>query len=248
MRVQASLESKMSNSRQKLNWQLLTIILAGIAVAITLWLALTGKQSVLHSPSPKMTGSVPGNSPAVTILSTGKGQANPLSPNITNVSATTSGIEDLGGRMGIFNESASSLMRSNVPAKIDYGWLRIATQCISTLHGENASNIVREDAATQARLSGAELLLVGNATIDIRLAGLSRSIKSCDKLLEGSPISESERFGYRTHPGFVEFQNIARTLRNATDFNNDEVKVALSKVVAGPMFGTLESLMYNKLD
>ena len=80
------------------------------------------------------------------------------------------------------------------------------------------------------------------------MAEFSRSIDKCNQLYEGKLVSDDERNAMRALPAFSQFQAISLSLRDATNFDNEQSKTALSKAVSGPMFGVLESLMYNKVD
>ena len=97
-------------------------------------------------------------------------------------------------------------------------------------------------------MRGADALVVGNATEEIRAAGFSQSLDRCSAYFEGVTLSDHELASIRTLPGVSEVLTIMRKLSAAVDFDDGSAKAALSQAVAGPMLGTLESLILSKVD
>lgn len=250
MQFQVPGESNATKASRKSNWMVLTIISFCVAIAIAIWFVLSSEQKpaailpAFMARAVQVAPSVLTTAPTASV----QVQVNPYLRNDARLGNFTNRAEEVDGRLGAFNQNVTSLMRTNDPAKIDYARLRVSTQCLSTDHGVNATNAAWEAVATQSKLTGAELLLVGNATLAVRQEALARSIKICNRLREGSQDGDAESAAISAQSGFVQFQSIARTLREARDFNNNEVRDAVAKVVSGPMFGMLESLMYNKVD
>ena len=145
---------------------------------------------------------------------------------------------------GLFNESARTLMHSNVLAKIDYGRHRATLECRSlAYHGDGIG-------AVRANTLPAEntWLHFGDATEAMRLAGFSRSMEKCGKLFGGVRYSSEEMVATSALPGVAQVEAIRMTLRAADDFDDPKTKVALLQAVTEPMLSTLGSLLLNKLD
>ena len=248
MQVQVAGESNATEASRKFSWKVLTILSVCAATSIATWFIFARERAATNRLPASTKPAVQVAPSFLTTAPTGSVQVNPSEGNGTGLNTFASRTEKIEGRLGAFDQSVASLMRTNDPAKIDYARLRVSTQCLSTDPGVNASNAAWEAAASQSKLTGAELLLVGNATLDVRQAALVRSINLCTRLREGSQDGDAESRAISAQSGFVQFQAIARTLREAKDFNNGEVRDALAKAVSGPMFGMLESLMYSKVD
>lgn len=248
MRVQIAGESSTAEGSRKFRWKVLTIVSVCAAIVIAAWIIFASERAATNRLPAVMKPDVKGAASVLTTAPTGSVQVNLSERYSPRLNAFASRTENVDGRLGAFDQTVASLMRTNDPAKIDYALLRVSTQCLSTDHGGDASNAAWEAAASQSKLTGAALLLVGNATPDVRQAAFIRSINVCARLREGSQDGDAERRAISPQPGFVQFQTIARTLREAKDFNSGEARDAIAKVVSGPMFGTLESLMYNKVD
>ena len=159
--------------------------------------------------------------------------------------SSQSGLGDNG--LGIYNESARALMRSNSYVKVDYGSFQLRNVCRSFLNGQDGVLAVR-GSSSLPQAHKADELVIGNATEAVRLAGFQRSLDKCTKLFEGAVISQGERDAMVALPAFIQYRAILNTLGNAQNFDNPETIAALSSAVSGPMFGALSPLLSSKVD
>ena len=237
----------------KSNWKMYVVILLCVALGASIWYFQAAKrQAISHAMStPEQSSSVRASeAPALPI------KTNVVVEPTKNSIGSAENYNSIGlasRNLGLFDESASSLLRSNDLTKVDYALIRLGTQCLSLLRGDSPdgatrAELVRDAWHVHSKLTGAEALLVGSASTDARLAGLSRSIESCSKFHAGGVLSAEEAAALRSQPVFLERLALGRTLRDAKNFNDEDVKAALSKIVNGPLFGALESVMYNNLD
>ena len=149
--------------------------------------------------------------------------------------------------IGLFDESATSLIRSGKLAKIDYGLFNGRTWCLSLPYSGDGAKALK-DIAPRGPVSKADALSLGTANEAMRLVGFQRSSERCRKLYAGVQFTEEERVANGALPSVAQYRAILNTLGNAKDFNNPETMAALSEAVSGPMFGALSSLISTKVD
>ena len=138
-------------------------------------------------------------------------------------------------------------MRSNSLAKIDYGFARLNSVCRSFLSGQDGVTAVRKFLPL-AQLEKGEELLIGNATVEERVAGFQRSLERCTKLYEGAKLSEAELVSAGAQPSIVQYRALRNALGEANNLESPQTVAALSTAVAGPMFDALTPLLFSKVD
>lgn len=138
-------------------------------------------------------------------------------------------------------------MRSSNLAKIDYGFARLLTVCHSFRMGASGATRIRPFPPL-AQMEKGDELLAGNATVEERLAGFERSRERCSKLFDGAKLTDDEWDSIRTQPVFVQYLSVPHTFSAAKNFDSPEVIAAVSTIVAGPMFGALDYLLFSRLD
>ena len=156
-------------------------------------------------------------------------------------SRTTSGI-------GLFNESARSLMQSNVLAKIDYGRHRTFVECRSLAFYGDGVAAIRANMLPIAAKTDNSWLHYGDAADETRLKGFSRSVERCEKLFGAARYSSEEMVASSALPGVAQVEAIRATLRAANDFEDPKTKAVLAHAVSEPLFSAVGSLLLNKLD
>jgi len=150
-------------------------------------------------------------------------------------------------RLGIYNESVRSLMRSNNIAKVDYGSFQLRNVCRSFLHGQDGKTAVKRLLALPQTDKG-DALAIGNATEAERLAGFQRSLYKCTKLYEGARLTQNDQDEISALPSVLRYRAVLNSLRNAKTFDGAETLAALSDAASGPLFGALSSLLSSKVD
>lgn len=232
--------------------KLLVIALVCAAGAVLVWRDRAIEQQSVSAVSSTAVPDAPTNTlnrgdsaneaSGVSLLPSDRQSGSALAGNVTGPRTF------IANGLGLFNESARSLMRSSELAKIDYGRLRLNSECRSFILGGDGASLVRETGISLSQIKGVQTLLVGNATDEARMAGFSRSLERCRNLYEGTPITREEFALIDKLPGGMQYRAIRSTLLEAKDFDNPQSKAALTQAVSAPMYGVLASLLVSKVD
>lgn len=150
----------------------------------------------------------------------------------------------------LFGENLRKLLNSDRLKSADYATMRLKTACSGSLvlGSSRAESLIQKTADEKKVLPG-ERILVGGASYEMRLSAISRFDQLCSKILNGMPLTDSEFAAHNTKPEMDRWRMIARAARSELlDLSNQQTKVALDTVVATPLYGVLEGLLYSKLD
>ena len=228
--------------------KLAAILLCCAAVGLLIWFS---QRSTLQSASSTMSGARSQASGDSSSVSSSTSKLVSIPPDkrsdaaITRAGIWQGGLGD--NSLGIYNESARSLMRSNSLAKIDYGFARLRSVCLSFLSGQDGVTAVKK-LRPLAQVAKGEELLTGNASLEERLAGFQRSLERCSRLYDGEKLSEDELNSVGALPAVIQYRALRNTLNNAKDFDSPEMVAAVSTAVSGPMFEAMVPLLFSHVD
>ena len=224
------------------------IALGCAVLGVAIWHVGKSPENRGSSASPRTSSASPGAPKGSNPVFVSPLPADTKSATLRTIIGIGSGI-GANNDLGLFGETARSLVRSNVLAKIDYGQHRAYMECTSLASGVDGNKLVKESVLPQRTDKNRDSYLhYGYASEEARLAGFSRSLERCRKIFEGARLSPEETLLIRALPKVKEYEIIRATLREANDFEESKTKVALVQAVTEPMFGALASLLINKLD
>lgn len=228
--------------------KLAVILLCCVGVGLLIWYSQRNTPELASSTNSAARSQVGSNSPNGSSSNGALGSVLPGERSdaaITRAGIFQGGLGD--NSLGIYNESVRSLIRSNSLAKIDYGFARLNSVCRSFLSGQDGVTAVRKSLPL-AQLEKGEELLIGNATVEERVAGFQRSLDRCTKLYEGAKLSEDELALFRAQPSAVQYRALRNALAEANNFDSPQAVAALSTAVAGPMFDALTPLLFSEVN
>jgi hypothetical protein len=186
-------------------------------------------------------------------MSTNEGITEPTRTLSTTSSSNSNAIPVRpGAELGLFDKPVRSLTNSNSLAKIDYAMSRIRAQCMSVVYNSNGVKPIEDNfSAAAIRSFGEGALNFGRAVNATRSAAYARSIEKCGKLYESERLSQKEIDALDSRPEGKAYQALREALFSndvPKDFDSPQIKTAVEKVVAEPMFGLLSRLLLSHLE
>lgn len=228
--------------------QLGILLLCCVAGVLLIWYSQQVPPQAVSHPTSDARTQASGN-PSKNSLSDGSllsaFPSRQLDTGVSRNKFRQSGMDD--NRLGIYNESVRSLMRSNNIAKVDYGLFQLRNVCRSFLNGQDGITVVKRLVALP-QTDKADALVIGDATEAERLAGFQRSLDKCTKLYEGARLTQSDQDAISALPSVLRYRAVLNSLGNAKTFDGAETLAALSDAASGPMFGALSPLLAFKVD
>jgi hypothetical protein len=150
----------------------------------------------------------------------------------------------------LFGENLRKLLNSDRLKNTDYVAMRLIILCPGTLTlSASRANLLTQRMADEKKAGSAARFVIGAASYERRLSATTRFDQLCSKILNGAPLQDSEYAAHNAKPEMDRWRAIAQAAKPATiDLDNPQTKRALETVVATPLYGVLESILYTKLD